>query len=99
MSTRETFDRQSDGVLSTLFFTAPNKPAGYGHGFVVRFAVPPRVGDIVQVDQYSIKSVPQEELHVCVWRVVDVRHDITLDTGDENKDPLSSLRVTVHPHE
>jgi hypothetical protein len=90
-------ESQASGVLSTLFFTAPNKPPGYGQGFVVRFALPPRVGDNLQVDQYSIKRVPQEELHVCKWKIVEVRHELNLSTENERDVPLSALRVVAHP--
>ncbi len=99
MSKDKSYESDPEGVLTTLFFTAPNKPPGYGHGFVVRFAVPPKVGDILNVDQYSIKQVPQEELHVCTWRIVDVQHDISLHTEDEKEVPASGLRVTVHPQQ
>ena len=87
----------SSSVLATLFFTQPGKPLEYGHGFVVRFAVAPKVGDALAVDQYSIRRIPQEELHQCDWQVVDVAHELTLDAPDNGDHPLAALRVTVHP--
>jgi hypothetical protein len=90
-------DSQPSSVLSTLFFTAPSKPPEYGQGFVVRFAVPPRPGDTLEVDQYSIKSVRQEDLHVCRWRIVEVRHELNLNTENEGDVPASTLWVVAHP--
>ena len=89
-------ESQPSGVLSTLFFTAANKQPGYGMGFVVRFALPPRVGDALEVDQYSIKSVPQEELHVCRWKIVEIRHELNLNTESEKDVPISTLWGVAH---
>ena len=41
-----------NSVLVTVHFTKPDAELGYGMGFVVRFAVPPKVGDDLNVDQY-----------------------------------------------
>jgi hypothetical protein len=89
----------ANSVMATLFFTQLGKNSEYGHGFVVRFAVAPKVGDILSVDQYSIRKIPNEELHKCNWQVVEVRHDINLDDPDQDdKDPpLATLWVTVYP--
>ena len=97
MSTNKEPSLVSNPVQATVMFTAPNKPLGYGHGFVVRFAVPPKVGDIVEVDQYSIRSIPMEELHQPTWRVVDVHHDLSLRAEEGEDCPVASLRVTLHP--
>ena len=87
----------TNSILATVFFTQPDKPLGYGHGFVVRFAVAPKVGDALAVDQYSIRKIPQEELHQCHWRVVEVEHDLNLDAPRDGDYPVATLRVTVHP--
>jgi hypothetical protein len=92
-------DSQSPGVLGTLFFTAASKPPDYGQGFVVRFGVPPVVGDTLEVDQYSIKRVREEGLHVCRWRIVEVRHEVNLNTENETDIPVSRLWVVAHPLE
>lgn len=90
-------DFQSPGVLGTLFFTAASKPPEYGQGFLIRFAVPPRVGDTCEVDQYSIKRVRHEDLHVCRWKIVEVRHEVNLNTENETDVPVSTLWVVAHP--
>jgi len=87
----------TNSVLATVFFTQREKPLGYGHGFVVRFALAPKVGDALAVDQHSIRRIPQEELHQCHWQVVKVEHDLNLDTPDDGDHPVATLRVTVHP--
>jgi len=89
----------TNSVMATVFFTQQRKPPDYGHGFVVRFAVAPKVGDKLSVDQYSIRKIPQEELHQCNWQVVDVRHEVNLDVSDQDDEdlPLATLYVTVHP--
>lgn len=86
-----------NSVLATLFFTRPDKPLDYGHGFVVRFAVAPKVGDMLTVDQYSIRRIPAEALHQCDWEVVRVEHELSLGPPDVDDHPLAILRVTVHP--
>ncbi len=88
-------------VLATVYFTLPGAELGFGQGHVVRFAVPPRIGDTLRVDQYSIRSLPHEELHHCEWKVVAIEHDLNLDqdlaeANDEDM-PLATLRVVVHP--
>jgi hypothetical protein len=91
-------DLVAPSVQATVHFTRPKAKAGYGMGFVVRFSVPPRVGDSLTVDQYSIRKIPQEELHQCYWKVVAVEHDLNLDeTLAEGDHPLATLRVVVHP--
>ena len=86
-------------VLVKLFFTDVGTPLGYGQAFVVRFAVPPKVGDLLEIDQYSVKAIPQEELHCTEWCVVDVRHTLQFDCRDEREPehPLVTLSATVHP--
>jgi len=94
-------DSVSNSTLATVYFTKSDKPTGYGHGFVVRFAVPPRNGDLLTVDQYSIRQIPNEDLHQTEWKVVQVRHAVNLDpdvaTQDGAECPLATLEVTVHP--
>jgi hypothetical protein len=91
--------RVANSVMATVFFTQQCKPAGYGQGFVVRFAVAPKVGDKLSVDQYSIRKIPQEDLHQCDWQVVDVRHEVNLDVSEQDDEdlPWATLYVTVHP--
>jgi hypothetical protein len=84
-------------VLATVHFTKPRKPIGYGIGFVVLFAVPPKVGEKLTVDQYSIRKIPQEELHQCYWKVVEVEHNLNLAEFPDEEFPLANLSVTVHP--
>ena len=84
-------------VLATVYFTKPRKPCGYGMGLVVLFAVPPKVGDKLTVEQNSIRKIPQEELHQCYWKVVEVKHDLNLDVFPDEEFPLATLSVTVHP--
>jgi hypothetical protein len=93
--------RVANSMMATVLFTAPGKPLGYGHGFVVRFAVAPNVGDKLSVEQNSIRRIPHEELHKLNWKVVDVRHDVNLDVMEQDDEdfPLVSLYVTVHPAE
>jgi len=88
-----------NSVLVTVHFTKPNAAPGYGMGFVVRFAVAPKVGDNLDVDQYSIKRIPEEDLHQSYWTIVAVTHDLNLDTDDDEgeKYPLATLYVVAHP--
>lgn len=88
----------SNSVLVTLFFAKSNASPEARQGFVVRFAVPPRVGDPVSVDQYSIRQLRDEQLHETEWVVADVRHELSLNVpGEGGPDPLAALCVTVHP--
>jgi len=87
----------SNPVLATVYFTKPRKPWGYGMGFAVLFAVPPKVGDKLTVDQNSIRKIPREDLHKCDWKVVEVKHDLNLDVDRDEEFPLANLSVTVHP--
>lgn len=97
MSSKNDRSPLSTSVLATVFFTQPDKPLGYGHGFVVRFAVAPRVGDALTVDQYSIRKIPQEALHQCHWQIVQVEHELNLDAPDDGDHALATLRVTAYP--
>ena len=88
-----------NSVVATVYFTKPHSQTGYG--FAVRFSVPPKIGDHIAVDQYSIRQIPNEDLHVCDWTVAQVKHEINLDfeiakrNGEQS--PLATLWVKVHP--
>jgi hypothetical protein len=73
----------------------------YGMGFGVTLAVPPKVGDTIKVDQYSIKKIPQEDLHRSNWKIVEWGHELNLDgnlePGHKKENPEGWLWVVVHP--
>jgi hypothetical protein len=96
--TRRT-DDCAQGVLTTLHFAYPKKRPDYAQGFVVLFAVQPKVGDIIEIDQNSIRKLEHEDMHCCTWKVVDVRHALGLEPDREESLPMSSIEVTAHPHE
>jgi hypothetical protein len=88
-------------TLATLDFTKPGKEPSFSEGFVVRFQVAPKVGDLLRVEHQSIRRLKREELHQSGWVVVDVHHDLNLDDElafqNEEQYPTASLVVTVHP--
>ncbi len=83
------------GVPGSINFGKPGKSPAQGR--IVRFAVPPRVGDSFYLEQNSARSLDDETLHVSYWKVVEVTHELNFHTDDEGAEPLVMWRVTVHP--
>jgi hypothetical protein len=83
-----------------LYFRLPNKPLGHGMGFGVTLAVPPKVGDVIRIDQYSIKKLPGD-MHKTEWKILEWTHELNLDgnlePGHEKENPVGWLAVVVHP--
>jgi len=89
-----------NSVLVTLFFGKPDEASNYGAGFVVRFAVPPCVGDLLDIEQNSIKKLPHEDLHHCYWEIVHVAHDLILEYDEDLEGPaipVATLKAIAHP--
>lgn len=44
----------------------------------VQFVAVPSVGDLLSVDQYSIKQIHDDRFHKLEWRIVSVAHAVNL---------------------
>lgn len=87
-------------ISGTLYFTGHAPSRMRRQGFVVRFAVPPAVGDRLEIDQYSVRQLGDERLHVTDWEVVEVAHSISFAESAQSGDPAlpeTELNVTVRP--
>lgn len=91
-------DNLYKGILTTLRFTHPKKRPDFSQGFVVHFAVQPKVGEVIEIDQYSIRKLKHEDMCCCYWKVDDVFHQLSLEPEDDENFIASSLVVTVRPH-
>ena len=80
-------------ILATLHLRARNaKP----FALVTRFAVAPKVDDMIEIDQSTIRRAPDEALHQTTWRVVDVRHSVHQEP-EHDDDLVADLSVTAEP--
>jgi hypothetical protein len=89
------------GYPAIVYFTKPGEEISYGMGFGVTLAVPPKEGDYIRVDRYSIKKLRPSDLHETFWKIVEWSHELNLDAnlepGHEKENPAGSLHVVVHP--
>lgn len=85
----------SNSVQVELCFAKPGEPAE--QGFLLRFALAPDVGDIIEVDERSIQILKDPELRVREWKVVDVRHKVSIDLAQLDDLHAAGLQVTVNP--
>ena len=85
----------SNSIRVTLQFAKAGESPG--QAFVIRFAVAPKVGDVIQVDENSVRGLTDEDLHVTEWTVVDVRHQISLDIAQTDALHVAGLIVVVNP--
>jgi hypothetical protein len=65
--------------------------------FSTHFAVAPKVGDVVEVDEYTIRKLTNTELRKPLWKVWDVRHFLSLEGVPQGGAPVARFVVCVSP--